>query len=521
MTLPFRFHFVPILSVIVLLGLAVAPASAQTRLFDVVDLTTTPLSASQAERLQTVQARPTTASLTGVRLVDTQGLTDGASLWIDLGADAAVLAVHARTHRNEVATTWSGTPSDAPGLIALSLGASDRLSGSIRVGSELYRVEPLGDGLHGVVHIDQRAFPEAHPTDDADRRSPTVRHDPTTDVKPRAEGLTAHQTPNATAIRIFVAYTLSAESAAGDMGTLIGTAFSETDWTYANSGVALDAEWVGWGWVNYSESGYTHYDHLGFLQNTSDGIMDYVHTWRNQYAADVVVLVVNDPSYCGLGYVGASAAYAFATVHYSCMTGNYTFAHELGHIHGARHDRRVDPANTPFQYGHGFVNKPDRWRTVMAYNDPNCAGGYCYPVPYWSNPYVTYGGDPMGTTTYEYNAQVLNVTAGTVAGFRSLTAPKVASSPDASTMRYALQPSAPNPTAGTTRLTFSVAESGPVQIGLYDLLGRKVKTLADRTFAPGTHQIEVSTAGLSSGTYLYRMDAGNGFTQTRRLVVVR
>jgi hypothetical protein len=37
-------------------------------------------------------------------------------------------------------------------------------------------------------------------------------------------------------------------------------------------------------------------------------------------------------------------------------------AHKIGHILGARHDRLTDPNNTPYPYGHGFVNG-SKWRT--------------------------------------------------------------------------------------------------------------------------------------------------------------
>ncbi|MCI0556126.1 MAG: zinc-dependent metalloprotease, partial [Anaerolineae bacterium] len=44
---------------------------------------------------------------------------------------------------------------------------------------------------------------------------------------------------------------------------------------------------------------------------------------------------------------------------------DYTFAHEIGHIQGADHDRRVQPENqSGFEYGHGYVYRPSNWRTI-------------------------------------------------------------------------------------------------------------------------------------------------------------
>ena len=103
----------------------------------------------------------------------------------------------------------------------------------------------------------------------------------------------------------------------------------------------------------------------------------------------------------------AKASTAFAVVHYSCATGYYSFAHELRHLMGARHDRRrLD--HVAFRDGHGFQHTASpAWRTVMAYD---CTGG-CSRLQYWSNPNVNYSGQAMGTTGQD-NARVLNGTAG-------------------------------------------------------------------------------------------------------------
>jgi hypothetical protein len=52
-----------------------------------------------------------------------------------------------------------------------------------------------------------------------------------------------------------------------------------------------------------------------------------------------------------------------------------SFAHEVGHLFGARHDRPTDDADTPFKYGHGYA-LPNEWRSVMAYPGTcNCPRG--------------------------------------------------------------------------------------------------------------------------------------------------
>src|SRR5690606_20416486 len=94
------------------------------------------------------------------------------------------------------------------------------------------------------------------------------------------------------------------------------------------------------------------------LVGTSDGYMDNVHTLRSQYGADIVVLIVNDsPFLCGVAAtIKAGVNNAFAVVIDHCAVGNYSFAHEIGHLAGARHDDDSD--DDPYDYGHGFSYGP-------------------------------------------------------------------------------------------------------------------------------------------------------------------
>ncbi|MEL7168599.1 MAG: T9SS type A sorting domain-containing protein [Bacteroidota bacterium] len=78
----------------------------------------------------------------------------------------------------------------------------------------------------------------------------------------------------------------------------------------------------------------------------------------------------------------------------------------------------------------------------------------------------------------------------------------------------------PNPLATRATLAYDVPEAGPVHLVLYDVLGRVVATLADGAHAAGRHEAMLDAAGLPSGAYVARLDAG-GVALTRRLTVVR
>ena len=96
----------------------------------------------------------------------------------------------------------------------------------------------------------------------------------------------------------------------------------------------------------------------------------------------------------------------------------------------------------------------------------------------------------------------------------------VSTTPGAQSYELALLAPSPNPVRDRVRLRFTLAESTPVRLALYDVLGREVALVESGDRPAGAHDISLSTAGLASGIYVVRLDAG-GETLTRRLTVAR
>jgi len=146
---------------------------------------------------------------------------------------------------------------------------------------------------------------------------------------------------------------------------------------------------------------------------------------RNTYGADLVSFIIEGTQFCGIAWLMQTVSPTFAANAYSvtartCATGYYSFAHEIGHNMGARHDWFVDPTNnSPYSYNHGFVATNKTWRTIMAYGN-DC--GNCTRVNRWSNPSLLYNGAPTGVPEGQFHAadnhRTLNNTALTVANFR-------------------------------------------------------------------------------------------------------
>jgi len=87
-----------------------------------------------------------------------------------------------------------------------------------------------------------------------------------------------------------------------------------------------------------------------------------------------------------------------------------------------------------------------------------------------------------------------------------------------------LGPGTPNPFQGRTTIAYSLPERAGVSLAIFDLAGRRVKTLASGVQEPGAHQAEwdgrdEAGASVGAGLYFCRLTAGTE-SVTRRLVRV-
>jgi len=78
----------------------------------------------------------------------------------------------------------------------------------------------------------------------------------------------------------------------------------------------------------------------------------------------------------------------------------------------------------------------------------------------------------------------------------------------------------PNPFNPTTKIGFRIVDRGFVSLKVFDVLGRKVATLVNEEKPPGSYDVIFNASGLSSGLYVYRLQAGS-IAQTRKLMVLK
>jgi photosystem II stability/assembly factor-like uncharacterized protein len=87
--------------------------------------------------------------------------------------------------------------------------------------------------------------------------------------------------------------------------------------------------------------------------------------------------------------------------------------------------------------------------------------------------------------------------------------------------KYSLEQNYPNPFNPGTIIEYSIPEFTDVKLTVFDLLGREVEVLVNETKHPGTYKITFDGSKLSSGMYFYKLQAGSGFSDVKKMILVK
>jgi phosphatidylserine/phosphatidylglycerophosphate/cardiolipin synthase-like enzyme len=85
---------------------------------------------------------------------------------------------------------------------------------------------------------------------------------------------------------------------------------------------------------------------------------------------------------------------------------------------------------------------------------------------------------------------------------------------------YKLFQNYPNPFNPVTTIKFEIPKTEKVTLNIYDILGKKVKTLFDGIAHTGIMAIDFNADNLSSGIYFYRVQTDN-FAATKKLILMK
>ena len=90
---------------------------------------------------------------------------------------------------------------------------------------------------------------------------------------------------------------------------------------------------------------------------------------------------------------------------------------------------------------------------------------------------------------------------------------------------FALHNNYPNPFNPVTNITYDIASATDVTLEIYNVMGQRVRTLAQGSHEPGRYRVMWNATNdygqsLSSGMYIYRIQAGD-FVSVKKLILMK
>ncbi len=87
-------------------------------------------------------------------------------------------------------------------------------------------------------------------------------------------------------------------------------------------------------------------------------------------------------------------------------------------------------------------------------------------------------------------------------------------------IEFALHQNYPNPFNPSATINYQIPELSNVTLKVYDVLGNVIETLVNEEKQSGIYNVEFDATGLSSGIYLYRLQAGN-FIESKKMLLLK
>lgn len=93
-------------------------------------------------------------------------------------------------------------------------------------------------------------------------------------------------------------------------------------------------------------------------------------------------------------------------------------------------------------------------------------------------------------------------------------------SPDVYPDQHDLEQNYPNPFNPQTEIRYTLDQTGPVSLKVFDIVGREVTTLVQEVQKAGSHSVSFSGVGLPSGVYFYQLRC-RGEVQVKKMLLLK
>jgi len=89
------------------------------------------------------------------------------------------------------------------------------------------------------------------------------------------------------------------------------------------------------------------------------------------------------------------------------------------------------------------------------------------------------------------------------------------------TENYSMLQNFPNPFNNQTVISFAIPKHGFVNISIYNIQGRKIEEVVNKSIQNGTYKLKYDAVGLSSGIYIYTLSVNGQILKTNKLILIK
>jgi len=123
--------------------------------------------------------------------------------------------------------------------------------------------------------------------------------------------------------------------------------------------------------------------------------------------------------------------------------------------------------------------------------------------------------NPVAYTVYDEDSEKFYLKIGRVDGVLSIDEPRLQKESN-----IILSQNYPNPYRNTTTIKYEVVNGSNVNLSVYNMLGKLIKTIVNDYKVPGSYSVSLNASDFSDGIYYYKISS-EGYSQTKRMIIMQ